>query len=161
MMNEKELNQKQELINAIQDQLLNSSPEELEHVQHVLSSIDQSKKGGLYYFAEFLGIDWNHERAAMTLGMQHTNTYGVAQGGAIYTLADMAMGYKVLSKLPSDKRVYTIEMKMNYVSPGKGKRLVALPDVLHAGRKTAVVTCKVEDDNEKLVAQGLGTFYIK
>jgi acyl-CoA thioesterase len=96
----------------------------------------------------------------MTLGMQHANTYGVAQGGTIYTLADMSMGYKVLSELPPEKTVHTIEMKMNYIRPGKGKYLYAIPEILHTGRSTAVMSCQVRNDGEQLIAQGLGTFFI-
>jgi uncharacterized protein (TIGR00369 family) len=160
MMGEKEREKREELLTGIQKQLQKNSLEELEHIQHTLSAMVESKKSGLYYFARFLGIEWDNGSPTMTLGMQHANTYGVAQGGTIYTLADMSMGYKVLSQLPPEKNVHTLEMKMNFVSPGRGEKLFADPEILHLGRTTAVVTCRVQDNKSKLVAQGLGTFFI-
>lgn len=151
---------KKNLITKIQNQLEDSSLEELDHIQHVLSAMEKEKNGGLYYLAEFLGIEWNENNASMRLGRQHANTYGVAQGGTIYTFADMTMGYRVLSELPPGKSVQTIEMKMNFISPGKGQYLFSKPNILHVGRNTAVVECQVQDDQNKLVAKGLGTFFI-
>ncbi|MFD2925623.1 PaaI family thioesterase [Halobacillus naozhouensis] len=158
-MSDKE--EKQFMIDRILDKLPDYSLEELSHVEHVLDSLEASNKSELYYFAKFLGIHWDRERAVMKLGIQHANTYGVAQGGTIYTLADFAMGYKVLSRFSGEKQVYTLEMKMNYISPGRGEELIAVPEILHTGNRTAVLTCGVKDEHSTLIAHAQGTFYIK
>lgn len=156
---------REDLLKAIQNKLTNCTEEELEHVQHVMSSFDTSvePKGTarLHYFARFLGIEWDGEKGTMTLGMQHANTYGVAQGGTIYTLADIAMGYIILDTLPENQTSHTLELKLNYIAPGKGTHLYAYPEVIHRGRQTAVVQCRIENEEKKLIAQGLGTFFIK
>lgn len=151
----------EELLKEIHNRLAKCSEEELEHVQHVLSSLDTKGNGRLHYLARFLGIEWDGEKGTMTLGMQHANTYGVAQGGAIYTLADIAMGYIILDTLPENQTSHTLELKMNYIAPGKGTHLYAYPEVIHHGRQTAVVQCRIENEDKKLIAQGLGTFFIK
>ncbi|UOQ94885.1 PaaI family thioesterase [Halobacillus shinanisalinarum] len=153
--------EKKSMINRVRKKLPHYSLEELSHVEDVLDSLQASKSSELYYFAKFLGIDWTDGRAAMRLDLQHANTYGVAQGGTVYTLADFAMGYKVLSGVSEDKQVYTLEMKMNYISPGKGEQLIAVPELLHVGNRTAVLTCEVKDENSNLIAHAQGTFYMR
>lgn len=149
------------MIDHISKQLYSFNAKELEHIKHVLLSLKASKKGGLYYFGRFLGIDFQEDgNAKMHLGLHNANTYGVAQGGAIYTLADIAIGYRILTNLPKNEKVYTQEMKINYIKPGKGDILTAQPEIMHRGRNTVIGQCRIEDETGDLVAQSLGTFFI-
>ncbi|MGW6300711.1 PaaI family thioesterase [Peribacillus butanolivorans] len=75
----------------------------------------------------------------MTLGDFNTNTFGVTQGGAIYTLADVVIGYRILDQLKEKQKGFTLEMKMNFIKKGKGEKLAAKTEVIHWGRKTVVM----------------------
>lgn len=150
------------LLQEINKDLNELNLQELEHIHHVLNSIKESKQGSFYYLGRLLGIDVaDPDVVTMNLGMQNANTYGVAQGGAIYTLADIAIGYKILSKVKDDSQVLTVELKVNYIKPGKGRKLYAKPTILHEGKSTVVGQCAITDDEDELVAMALGTFFIK
>ena len=138
------------------------SIEELHQVQHVLKTLRSSRaEGALHYLGQFLGIEFESEDLVyMNLGMQNANTYGVAQGGALYTLADVAIGYKLLPRLQENQQVFTLELKVNYIKQGRGKVVAAKPKILHFGKRTVVAECSIEDENNSLIAQALGTFII-
>ncbi|PLS17337.1 hypothetical protein CVD28_12270 [Bacillus sp. M6-12] len=66
-----------------------------------------------------------------------------------------------MGEMPEDASVSTIELKMNYVRPGSGEKLFAKPAILHMGKNTVVAESRIFNDNEQLVAVGLGTFFLK
>ncbi len=96
----------------------------------------------------------------MILSDTNTNTFGVTQGGAIYSLADVAIGYRILDQLKEKQKVFTLEMKMNFIKKGKGAKLAAKTELFHWGRQTVVIQCQILDENVEIVAHSLGTFYI-
>lgn len=137
------------------------SSEELNQISHVIRALKGSKKE-LHYTGRLLGIEFeDNGEMSMKLGMQNANTYDVAQGGALYTLADVSIGYYIMTKIPENLQVYTLELKMNYIRPGKGKKLFAKPSIVHLGKSTVVSECKIIDEQDKLVAIALGTFFLK
>ncbi|MCQ6268380.1 PaaI family thioesterase [Fictibacillus sp. WQ 8-8] len=151
----------QKIIQEIKESLDEFNQQELQQIQHTIHSIKASKEGGLYFLGRLLGIDvTNTDHVTMDLGMQNANTYGVAQGGAVYTLADVALGYKIISEASEAGKVFTIELKVNYVKQGKGSKLYAHPVILHNGKNTVVGQCTVTDDENNLVAVALGTFFM-
>lgn len=159
MANEAKSNQT--LRKNLQEEVGKLSEEELYYIKHTLNAIEASRDDSMYFYGRFLGIKEVENGLEMKLGQHNANTYGVAQGGALYSLADMAIGFHVLEKLKSNEEVYTIELKVNFIKKGQGDRLVAQVDVLHWGRTTVVSNCSIYDEENKLVAQALGTFYIK
>ncbi|MIL10252.1 PaaI family thioesterase, partial [Salmonella enterica subsp. enterica] len=71
----------------------------------------------------------------------HTNQHGAAHGGVLAYLADNALTYAGGSVLGAN--CVTLEMKINYLKPGKGARLVARARVAGSGAKQAVCQCDV------------------
>ncbi|MEO0791642.1 MAG: PaaI family thioesterase [Pseudomonadota bacterium] len=67
---------------------------------------------------------------------------GLLHGAAIGAIGDVAGGYAALSLMPPDSEVVTVEYKINFVAPAKADRLVAIADVLRAGRTLSV--CQIE-----------------
>jgi uncharacterized protein (TIGR00369 family) len=139
----------------------NLSSEELDQILHVISALKGSKKE-LHYTGRLLGVGFEENgEMSMKLGMQNANTYDVAQGGALYTLADVSIGFHIMNHIPKDSKVYTLELKMNYIKPGKGEKLYAKPAIVHLGKSTVVTECKILDDKGQIVAIALGTFFLK
>lgn len=137
------------------------SSDEVDQVFHVIRALKGSKKE-LHYTGRLLGIGFEeNEEMSMELGMQNANTYDVAQGGALYTLADVSIGFHIMTQIPQDSEVYTLELKMNYIKPGKGAKLYAKPAIVHLGRSTVVSECKILDEKGQTVAIALGTFFLK
>ena len=84
--------------------------------------------------------------------------FGFAHGGVVGYLADNALTYAGGVVLGS--AVVTMEMKINYVRPAIGDRLVARATALSAGRNVAVTRCDVfasRDGTETLCAAAQGT----
>jgi len=77
---------------SIQKKLNGLNALELEEVNHFLSSYkkspttEQNSAIPMYFLGRFLGIrQVGKDIVEMSLGIQNENTYGVAQGGSIYT----------------------------------------------------------------------------
>ena len=146
----------------LEEQLKELSEEELRQVEYTIQAIKQARSKEFHYFGHSLGIDLFSESCpTMRLGPHNANTYGMPQGGALFTLADVALGYKIISCLDSEtEKTFTLEMKMNYIRPAQGEKVRAKPEILHFGNKTVIGQCAIEDEEGLLVAQALGTFYL-
>ncbi|MFD1037446.1 PaaI family thioesterase [Virgibacillus byunsanensis] len=151
---------KQKAIDAITNKLSTLRGDELEHIRHVLDTIVEARNDSMHYLGKFLGISEVDNGFMMELGKQNENTYGVAQGGAIYTLADVAIGFSILNQLQGEEKVFTQELKVNFIKKGEGEFLYAKPSVLHFGKRTVVADCSIKDVNGQLIAQALGTFHV-
>lgn len=90
-----------------------------------------------------------------------SNSRGVVHGGALCTLCDSSIGTAMRSALKPGDQVATIELKVNFISPGQGD-LEARSRVLHMGGSTAVGEVEVYTvDGQKLVAKAMATFHIR
>jgi acyl-CoA thioesterase len=116
-------------------------------------------------FAEKLGIEVSQfEQGTARCGLEikgfMRNKHKSVHGGVIYSLADVGMGVALYSRLNRPKQqCATIEIKMNYLRPALGDRLVCNARVLQQGKSFAVVEAEVAD-RETLVAKALGTFAV-
>ena len=101
-----------------------------------------------------------------TVGMTPTddmaNASGFVHGGIISTLADSAMGRSVHTLEPGVVRAVSFDLKLNFINAAKiGESLRATGKVIHAGRRTVVTECRVEDRDGRLVATASATFAVK
>ncbi|MEW9673756.1 PaaI family thioesterase [Ammoniphilus sp. 3BR4] len=152
---------KEQWIEQIKDKLYLLNGPQLETLNQAINSLQIASNERFHNLGRIMGIEWNEQgEFQMHLGAFNANTYGVAQGGALYTLADVAIGYMILEQLRESQKVFTLEMKMNFIKKGKGDKLTAKPKVLHWGRKTVVAQCEVYDEMRNLVAQSMGTFFV-
>ena len=53
-------------------------------------------------------------------------------------MLDSACGYAALTQMPSDAEVLTVELKVNLLAPADGHSLVAVGEVVRAGRTLTV-----------------------
>jgi uncharacterized protein (TIGR00369 family) len=86
---------------------------------------------------------------------------GIAHGAALVAIADSAMGYAAFSLMPPGADTATIELKINYLAPAVGDRMVARGRVVKAGRRTIVTQADVFAETagrEKLVGLVTATF---
>jgi uncharacterized protein (TIGR00369 family) len=54
----------------------------------------------------------------------------------------------------------TIDLRVDYLRPGKGKRFVASGNILRQGNKVAVVRSELRNEQDELIAVGTGTYLI-
>jgi len=74
-----------------------------------------------------------------------TQQHGLLHGGVMASLVDVACGYAALSVMPADREVLTVEFKINFMKPADTDRLIAVGQVLQAGRTLTVCEGSVFD----------------
>jgi uncharacterized protein (TIGR00369 family) len=74
-----------------------------------------------------------------------TQQHGLLHGGLLATLVDVACGYAALSMMPADREVLTVEFKINFLKPAKTDRVIAVGQVIQAGRTLTVCEGSVFD----------------
>lgn len=148
------------------DAILQSENEEDKQVLEIaLNAIrkvqDKKKLTYLSGFIDFKGefIDEDTYQITIPITPFIMNPLKIVHGGFTATLADSTMGAVVLRKLPKHMGAVTSEMKINYISPGKGTHLICQAKAVHIGKQLCVAECKILTDSGKLVAIGTGTFF--
>jgi uncharacterized protein (TIGR00369 family) len=74
-----------------------------------------------------------------------TQQHGLFHGGVAASLVDVACGYAALSVMPADREVLTVEFKVHFLKPAKTERLIAVGQVVQAGRTLTVCEGSVFD----------------
>ena len=75
--------------------------------------------------------------------------FGHFHGGVIPALADQAAGIAVTSGLPKGRIGVTVEIKVNFLSPGDGNELIARAKTLKMAGSIGVATVEVFTKDEK------------
>lgn len=95
------------------------------------------------------------------------------QGGIIATVLDIVGGhvafltvFKRVKGAPFEKqikhvsKVATIDLRVDYLQPGKGERFTAKGWILRAGNKVAVIRMELHNEMQVLIAVGTGTYSV-
>ena len=97
----------------------------------------------------------------MTPTEEMANSAGFVHGGMISALADSAMGRSLRTIKPGVARSMSFDLKLSFINAAKvGETLRATGRVVHAGRRTAVTECRIQDPGGRLIATASGTFAI-
>jgi uncharacterized protein (TIGR00369 family) len=91
---------------------------------------------------------------------RHHNPMGSTHGGVLADLADIAMGYAVISTLAKDETFTTIEMKINFLRPVFKERLRCHARVETRGKTIVYAVADVLNDEGKPVAKAVSTSLI-
>ena len=90
---------------------------------------------------------------SMTLEKRHMNENNVPMGGAVFTLADFACA--IAANGYSERKTVSQNVSITFLSPAKGKRLIAEASCLREGRTTALYTADVRDELGTYVAHAV------
>ena len=91
---------------------------------------------------------------------RHSQQDGFAHAGLVATIADHTAGYAAFSVVPEDRRILTIEYKINYFEPADGKYLECRGHVTKPGKNilfTEAEVYSVKGKTRKLVAKAMFT----
>jgi uncharacterized protein (TIGR00369 family) len=105
---------------------------------------------------EALGFENGKTRLRLALKPEHGNNLGIAHGGVICTLLDIAMG--TAARCTIGLPVMTLDMQASFIGPGRGV-LIGEGRVLRAGR--SILFCEAEvttEDTGELIAKASGVF---
>jgi len=97
----------------------------------------------------------------------------ILHGGVISAVLDAAGGMLasvgVLNRMigsPKDEmaqrlaRIGTIDLRIDYLRPGRGKHFRARSNMMRTGRKVAVTRMELHNDQDLLIAVGTGTYIV-
>jgi len=84
------------------------------------------------------------------------NPQGMAHGGLIFTLCDVATGVAAVS---TGRAVLTLNSSINFLAPGRGKKLRAVGECIKDGRTIGLFEARVYDESDKLIAKGDFTIF--
>ena len=107
---------------------------------------------------ELLSVSEGSARAKMVLHPHHWNSIGIAQGGAIFTLADLAFAAASNSR---GRVAVAINVSISFLKAAKTGSLWAEAKEVAKSFKLASYTVEVKDDNGDLVAIFQGMVYRK
>jgi uncharacterized protein (TIGR00369 family) len=96
-------------------------------------------------------------RLEIILGKKHLQPFGIVHGGVYSTLVDAAGFWACYSLLEPGLGLTTVEMKLNYLAPAKGGRLIGLGRCIKQGRNLSLADANIEDAEGRLLAHGTVT----
>ena len=117
---------------------------------------NMKNKAGFFKHNNMQIVDLEKAILKTEISNDSLNVYGIAHGGLIFGLGDNAMGL-LLAK--TKKKGVTLSSTINYLYPGKGKWLIAKPEIIKSGKTTAVLKANIYDEEDHLVAIMNGTYY--
>jgi len=115
-------------------------------------------------FRELVGTELSNTeegRAVVSLRAEerHLNPNGTVHGGVVYTLVDVSMAEALKTMAEGDERPVTIEIKINYLEPGKPGTLTSTAQVRKGGKRLVIVEAEVaQEDDDEIVALATGTY---
>ncbi|OKI26161.1 hypothetical protein A6A07_29730 [Streptomyces sp. CB03911] len=83
-----------------------------------------------------------------------TNHLGVLAGGILSTVIDSALGCAILSAIPGDKDIVTLDLNVDFLRPvHEASGLVTVEaEVVHLGRNRGLASCRAVDSAGRLCA---------
>jgi len=115
-------------------------------------------------YGAFIGIsidDFSEGEVTCSVALRdhHLNNGGRVHGGVLTSLADTAAGAAVRTVRPEGKLTATTDLSISFLRPPVGNQLVAVAEVLHAGKRLFRVEIEIFC-LEKLVAKTNATFML-
>ena len=132
----------------------------MEYFEQLKQFINENDTFGKSSRMQLTAVKEGYAEAVMEITENSCNAVGTVQGGAIFTLADMAFAGAANSF--GDKCV-AMSAAVSFIRPGSGRLLRAAAKAVSKGRRSCVVEVEVKNDDDKLVAklQFTGFFFEK
>jgi uncharacterized protein (TIGR00369 family) len=116
-------------------------------------------KAAKNYFMQDVGfkfqlVEVGYVETFLILEEKHLQQMGFVHGGVTATMADITTGFAAFTLVEKNESVVTVDLKVNYINPGKGEKLIAKAHVYKAGSK--LIFCKTEIEKEFF----FGSFFI-
>ncbi|XID76015.1 thioesterase family protein [Alkanindiges sp. WGS2144] len=80
---------------------------------------------------------------------------GIVAMGELYKRADKEHIAETVKKVT---RLATVDMRIDYIAPGRGKQFIGTAEVLRMGRKGCTTRMNMHNDEGKLIAIGIASY---
>lgn len=131
-------------------------------------------------YTRLLGVpiespDFDHPRMRWQARDEYVGShyFRVLHGGIIASFLDAVGGhavwlsvFKQIRDLPFEKqlkrvsRISSIDLRIDYLQPGKGEEFIASATILRTGNKVAVTRMELRNEKDELIAVGTGTYTV-
>lgn len=85
---------------------------------------------------------------------------GYMHGGMITSLADTAGGQAASTMLGEDAKIVTSELKIHFLKPVVCKKVIAVGEVISAGKKLIIVESVIKDEENNMLAKMIATMFV-
>jgi len=110
---------------------------------------------------DILDVKLGFARLKMTYDPKLTNPYGFVNGGFLSVLADASMACALLGMVEENKKLITLEYKLNLMAPFREGFLTSDARIIYLGHTTAVGDVEIRNHKNSLVSKALITYAIK
>jgi len=93
-------------------------------------------------------------------GSQHLNLQGLVHGGILATLADTAMGLAVRTALEPGRRHVTVQLGIEFLSPGRTGTITARGRTVKIGTQLGFAEADVMNADGRLLARAHSTLSV-
>lgn len=99
------------------------------------------------HFTNFIGFQIYDIKAGriegeLALQKHHLQQMEFVHGGVTATVSDIVAGFAAFTLVKKGQGVVTVEIKVTYLNPGQGEKLIAIGQVIKAGSK--LIFCESE-----------------
>jgi uncharacterized protein (TIGR00369 family) len=109
---------------------------------------------------ELIDASPGHVEIAFEAGPHHLNLQGLVHGGILTTLADTAMGLAVRTVLQPGRRHVTVQLGVEFLSPGRPGKIVARGRSVKIGSQLGFAEADVTDPSGRLLAKAHSTLSV-
>ena len=126
------------------------------YFERVKELLNNKENFALYNGLEVTVVKDKYCEVEVEITSNGLNPQGIAHGGLIFTLCDVATGVAAVS---TGRSVLTLNSSINFIAPGKGKKLRAVGECIKDGRTIGLFEARVYDESDKLIAKGDFTIF--
>lgn len=130
-----------------------------EYIQEIIQMVNQSPYPS-HMSMQLVSMETDRSEVALEVERCHFQPYEMVHGGVIATLIDTATFWAGFLRIPEDAGLVNIDLKLNYLKPVFGGRLVSRGKTLHPGRSISYAEAGVWDENNNMIAHGTSTLKI-
>ena len=133
-----------------------------EHEALIASLRDRLQDSEFYRWAGVEVIDASPGvvEIAFEANAQHLNLQGLVHGGILATLADTAMGLAVRTVLEPGRRHVTVQLGIEFLSPGRPGRITARGRSVKIGTQLGFAEADVMNADGRLLARAHSTLSV-
>jgi len=91
---------------------------------------------------------------------KHIQPFGAVHGGVFASIIDAAAFWAVYSEVDENVGMTTVDLKVNYLAPARGGKLIARGRRIKLGKRLALGEAEVISQEDTLLAHGTSTMII-
>lgn len=94
------------------------------------------------------------------VGEHHLQPYGLVHGGVCSGIIDAAIWWAVFTELDEDMGMTTVDLKLNYLAPVTGGKMIARGRRIKLGKTIGLGDAEVMDLEGNMIAHGTSTVMV-